>query len=279
MKKVLQTLFAFSLLLSIQSAKAQTDSLEIRIKLSNPNDLLQFDQQSVKNNSLEYEWAVYFDTDNNNLSGNSEGYDCSVGISKYKFNSSPGSGPILSSATQKSSYILSGFTGTFGHEFHSYMDKTTSEIVLVGATNWIELSAINGNTKFSAKTIYYDGVSYYFDNTESGTVKTNILDAEGDVSKGFIDILSVKVAMKFITNIGNDSDAGTVRPVYPNPCSDGLLHFPEGSKISISDMAGDIINTEVLSVGILDLRNKPKGAYLAKVHYNGKIWTEKVVLN
>ncbi|RLD55680.1 MAG: hypothetical protein DRJ05_12575 [Bacteroidetes bacterium] len=74
--------------------------------------------------------------------------------------------------------------------------------------------------------------------------------------------------------------------IYPNPSPGHFtLHFEDGEstgfEVEIIDMMGNVVyKRENMKAGntAIDIRDKPKGIYFVKVLVDGKVYTEKVVV-
>jgi hypothetical protein len=157
-------------------------------------DTLVFNQEHVPDNSLEYEWSVVIDSDNNETTGDSEGYDVAISLTNFKF---PGSQPVertITQGTQWNTWILSGSSGSYGHSleepqiiYNEYSD--TWSIVMYAQRSWNELANFNENFNSRFETAYYSNTGIVRDMTSVMQGNNTVTDPEGDVSYNFIDIV------------------------------------------------------------------------------------------
>jgi len=107
-----------------------SNELQLKITLNNANVDITYNQSHVPINSLEYEWAIFFDTDDDVTTGNSNGFDVRVSMSYFKFDSIPVTGSLLSK-TQMNTWILSKQGGSFGNPISTQLDNQNNVLISI----------------------------------------------------------------------------------------------------------------------------------------------------
>ena len=172
-----------------------SNELQLKITLNNANVDITYNQSHVPINSLEYEWAIFFDTDDDVTTGNSDGYDVRVSMSYFKFDSIPVTGSLLSK-TQINTWILSKQGGSFGNLISTQLDSQNNVLIFNISRNWNELKQLSTGDRFYALTRYFSPTGQALDITTVETVPNLLTDGKDDVPYEFIDLISIEIVSK-----------------------------------------------------------------------------------
>ncbi|MGZ3900306.1 MAG: T9SS type A sorting domain-containing protein [Bacteroidia bacterium] len=266
MRSVITTLFLAFSGYSFGLTDLSNDSLKVVIKLKSINNVLTFNQPHVTAGALEYSWEVRINSDNNNSTGDNEGYDVSLVLENTKYGTSPSYTGSIISGTDQHTWIYSGSTKNYGNQLISYFNFSDSTITLVGLKSWPELTNVNTGDQISARTFYNSPAGIQTDNISPFSLSANSgQDIQGDVPSAFIDLLSVKVELPTSVSLKENLSIVNKIIIYPNP-GNGVFYLSEGAKanIHIYDDAGRRIQT-LENKNEIDLRPFPKGIYIIQI--------------
>ncbi|MFA4852407.1 MAG: T9SS type A sorting domain-containing protein [Bacteroidales bacterium] len=262
------------------------DSLEVRIKLKSVNDILTFNQSFVPNNSMEYQWMVLIDSDNNPSTGNNTmsyggntGFDVALSVAHFKTGSTVQTGSIVSNNTQKNTLILNGNSATTANTIRAFIDETDTSLVMRAPKTFTELATITAGNRYFVYTNYYSSTGIITDVSAISTIPTIITDPLNDVTSSFIDIRGASINLG-TSNISESNSNSFVFNVFPNPSS-GIFKIESGNVKNVSLKVFNLLGEEVLQQQIcneIDLSDSPKGIYFVKIYNEAKSYTEKILI-
>jgi hypothetical protein len=261
------------------------DSLEVRIKLKSVNDTLTFNQSFVPNNSMEYQWTILIDSDNNSATGNTVGYggntgfDVGLTVAHFKIGGATQTGSIVSINTQKNTVIFNGSSSMSANAIRAFIDYTDTSLVMRGATVFAELSNVAAGNRYFAYATYYSSTGIITDVSSVSTIPTMIADPLNDVPSSFIDMKELNI--NFVTTDISESYANDIAfNVFPNPSS-GIFKIESSDVLNASLKVFNLLGEEVLHQQIgneINLCNAPKGIYFVKMNVGQTLLTKEVVI-
>lgn len=180
----------------LEENQSDYNTITVIMDIATIPSTLEFNQTHVDGGEIEYEWAVFIDTDNNLETGN-RGYDTSISVFHSK---STGSNPYNSSIISSTDYRTwtASFGGGwyYGHDVEATVNVSTNQIILKGNREWRELSNIDLSDPFYCETSYNAPIGSVKDSTVISSIKNAVKDPIGDVSYNFIDIVQCKIELK-----------------------------------------------------------------------------------
>jgi hypothetical protein len=163
--------------------KIDGDNICVSLKLLNIPSTLVFNQDFVPDNSLEYEWGIYIDLDNNPSTGSSypEGCEVSISLVNFKFPGSTQHTDTIIEGTQHNTWIFNG-GWQYGHAIDATVDYSANTIKMIASKAWEELSDFEETDRFCFLTSYqYASGEMCKDITSFSDGSNIITDLEGDV--------------------------------------------------------------------------------------------------
>lgn len=175
-----------------QLVMAETINFSIRLATT-PSTLI-FNQDFVPNGSLEYEWSILIDSDNDSSTGSDDwplGYDVAIAFIHFKVEGILPLEDTIIGGTRKNTWVFNDSWWELRHEITMcHINYTTNTIHISGLRSWEELSNIEETDRFVIRTTYYSRDGENIDRTNSSEGKYFLTDIKGDVQQSFIDILA-----------------------------------------------------------------------------------------
>lgn len=171
-----------------ETNQPKTNTVKATIVLAKIPPSLQFNQAHVQEGDVEYEWAIYIDSDNNIATGNS-GFDVSISIFHPKSSGdAPYSATILN-GTEHRTWTPSWGGWLYANDIKASVDYSSNQIIMIGDREWPELSNVDESDRFYCETSYISPSGFVSDKTNTNSGANSINDPKGDVPYDFIDIL------------------------------------------------------------------------------------------
>ncbi|MBA3663722.1 MAG: T9SS type A sorting domain-containing protein [Bacteroidetes bacterium] len=277
------TIFLLSIgLANYSKATAQDDTLKVILKLRSITDVLTFNQPHVPPNSLEYSWEIKINSDDNNSTGDKDGYDVGLAMANFKFGTSPSYTGSIISGTDQHTWIYNNSGSSYGNPLSAVFNFSDSTIILSGLKSLPELAQIKYGNKFIVKTFFNSPGGIQSDSTTVGTLGNSPTpDPAADVASPFMDILSCRMELAEVVGLATQASILNKANVYPNPCSNKLyIQCESGSKVTIHiyDLSGTLVLTSVDQTEV-NLALLPKGIYFVKIHNGLYSSSQKIIVN
>jgi hypothetical protein len=270
------------------------DTIEFTIVLAEIPGTLTFNQHFVSMNSLEYEWCIEIDKDNNASTGDPDGFEVCVSLNHYKDGTSFSSS-ILAAARGNTWILNSSGGGRLGHLLNVDVSIPLKTITLSGMKSWSEFNDFTQSSKWRIHTYYWGPGVFIHDYSVPAYGKTIVYDDMFDVNYGFIDIVGGQVTVLAgpTTLDVKRNEIPTefcLSQNYPNPFNPTTIiefDLPKSSEVSLKiyNILGKEIATLVsdrLSAGSYsyewDASNLTSGVYLYRLQAGNYVDTRKMVL-
>jgi len=278
--KIKTTILALALIVTASKKTiAVDDTLTVKLKLKSTSNVLTFNQPHVNPEELEYLWEIKIDSDNNQLTGDSLGFDVGLSMSNTKFGTSLSYTGTIISGSQQNTVIYTGSSATYGNELFVMFNDTDTSLMIKGLREWPELAGINAGDRMVARSYFNGKNQKEYDYTSTAVIPGKINDLVNDVNSDFIDIISVQVediALGVSQIIMSESKV----EIFPNP-SEGRINITEDNlPIQVKNIT--IINSlgkEVKSGNEheIDLSHLQPGVYFVKI--KSEPLTHRIIIN
>jgi hypothetical protein len=176
------------------------DTVVVRLELLDIPSTLTFQQDFVPDNSLEYEWCIAIDVDNDPNTGEwvatVEGCDVEISLTSWKWPDSEPYDTTIYEGTQHNTWVYDGDSWKWGHEIDVTVDYASNTITMVASKAWEELSNLDENSRFCFRTECCIPETTWADLTSFSQGSAVIDDPMGDVPYDFIDIIQGSLSVE-----------------------------------------------------------------------------------